>query len=172
MTQLVGVDVNGRLYTSPSSSSDGSTISGAKWDILIDKTVTLSNVNSITEDFKLQGNYNCFKLYLRRNKNTENTVTSLRINNIVINGISCGAFSFDIGNPQTEQKDIYIKMQKVNKIMEWGYCTSGDITANQDVMRKGIQLFNKDITFTNKLQLGFNNSYTGDVRIILEGTTC
>lgn len=172
MTQLVGVDVDGRLYTLPSSSSDGSTISGAKWDILIDKTVTLSNVNRITEDFKLQGNYNCFKLYLNRSKNTENTVTSLRMNNIVINGISCGAFSFDIGNPQTDLKDIYIKMQKVNKIMEWEYCTSNGITTNQVTMQKGIQLFNKDITFTNKLQLGFNNSYTGDVRIILEGTTC
>lgn len=172
MTQLVGVDVDGRLYTLPSSSSDGSTISGAKWDILIDKTVTLSNVNRITEDFKLQGNYNCFKLYLNRSKNSENTVTSLKMNNLIINGIDCNAFSFDIGNPQTDSKDIYIKMQKVNKIMEWEYCTSNSISFNQDTMRTGLRLFDKNITFTNKLQIGFNNSYTGDIRIILEGATC
>lgn len=171
MTQAVGVDEEGRLYTLANSSSAGGTISGAKWDILIDKTVTLNNVNSIIEDFVLQGNYNCFKLYLNRGKNSENTVTSLRLNQLIINGISCGMFSIDLGNPQTEEKNVYIKVHRFNKIMEWSHLSmTNSLQFNQSAMQTGLQIKTDDTVFTNKIQLGFNNSYTGDVRIILEGT--
>lgn len=173
MTQSVGIDENGRLYTLPSSSSAGSTTSGIKWDTLIDKTVSLTDANSILEEFVLQGNYNSFRLYFNRGKNSDNTVTSLRLNQIIINGINVGAFSFDLGNPQTEIKDVYIIVNKFNKIIEWGYMYHGaSLFTNQSTMQKGLKIITEDIVFTNKLKLAFNNSYTGDIRIILEGAIC
>lgn len=169
MTQPVGVDNNGLLYTAPGGNGNTGVIP-TDWVTLIDRKISLASVNSILENFISEGNYNYFKIYITRTSDPNNTVTLLSLKQIIVNGISCGAFTIGFGNPQTERKEIFVSVHKLNNLIDWSYrVATNSLEYNQSNMTYGLSRVGINSSYLNKLYVAFNDVYTGDINIIVEG---
>lgn len=152
----------------PVSGSGGSIKN--EWVTLIDKKISVESVNSILENFISEGNYNYFKIYITRTSDSNNTVTSLSLKQIIVNGISCGAFTIGFGNPQTERREIFVSVHKLNNLIDWSYrVATNSLEYNQSNMTYGLSRVGINSSYLNKLYVAFNDIYTGDINIIVEG---
>lgn len=151
------------------SHANGSSIKN-EWVTLINKKISVESVNSILENFILDGNYNYFKIYITRTSNESNTVSSLSLKQIIINGINCGSFTINFGNPQTENKEIFVNVHKLNNLIDWSYrVATNSLEYNQSNMTYGLSRVGINSSYLNKLYVAFNDIYTGDINIIVEG---
>lgn len=151
------------------SHANGSSIKN-EWVTLINKKISVESVNSILENFILDGNYNYFKIYITRTSNESNTVSSLSLKQIIINGINCGSFTINFGNPQTERKEIFVSVHKSNNLIDWSYrVATNSLEYNQSNMTYGLSRMGINSSYLNKLYVAFDNVYTGDINIIVEG---